>query len=380
MITFSTSLSETVPLNSYNNNVVSFTSDTVGTLVLAEITFSGVTIQLTPDVNGVFTYNFIEIFKAIINDNYFRDEIDGLSLVSPYFIIEDTDLFKELVISYKVIFDNDDEETTSKTYKLLKSVIQLEDHRKGLINSNNPNISILLPFTQASSQTYHASYFTGFPFDFSLYSDAARTIKIKDVNTLHEVSVPVVEGVNRVFWSVGGTDWTLEDELPMIEGVNEFEISFVGQAPEEVLTLFMTKYQDACGTLLKWFNNSGAWSYFLFNELEQARKVKSLGEFEQDFENVEDTSEVRTNYGSEQQDSVKLYAVNLDINQKKQLNSIIGSPKIYRYLNDSFQEMTSSDWISEGVKDGTFKTEKTNRNSYEFELTLEKNKANTITL
>lgn len=378
------SVPENKVLNAYNNNIAIFkTTDLNSPAIRATITVDGIPLSITPAVNGDFTYNFKQIFKIIINQNYFRDGITGSDVVDTgiaAYVLEDTFVYKEVQVDYKIFLENGTEETTVKNYKIMRAVDQLEEHRRSLLNSNNTSFAILLPFTTKSSQHYHATYFQGLPFDIPLYSDSDRQVTITNVRTGNTASVNVKRGVNRVFVSNGNTNWSIEDILALPDGLNELEFSFTGLPAQKRLTLYLTKTQKSCGTYLKWFNQQGGWSYFLFNTHKENRSFKSVGSFGQGFDRLEDTVEQNVNLGMTVQDSIRLFYAGADDIQKKNINTLFESPKIYRLLISPFQNAQHNDWIAETVKNGSIETYNKNKHIYEDSFTISKSKRIKMTM
>lgn len=374
-ITFTKQISETDVLNAFNNNVVEFNSDSVKTSIKTTIKILGEELEITPNPSGVFRYNFKEIVKKLINTNYFRDTIEPE--IETSFVYLDESVFKELEVEYVIQFDDLTEETISKTYKFLKSVEQLETFRQRLINTENTSIAILTPFTDRSNKTYFSTYFEGYPFDISIYSNVNRTITIKNKKIGQSTTVSLSKGVNRLFISDGNNNFSFEDELPLYFGVNELEFQV---SSTEYVTLFLKKVESECGVYLKWFNNEGGWNHFLFKSYSEKRKMKSVGVLHQDFDNLIDTQESEIEMGIVSGDSLKFYAGRLEEYEKRIINGLSDSPKINRYLNCMFQKSEETDWISERIGTKNMELIDSKKKLYEATITLNKTKRNTMTL
>lgn len=374
-ITFSQSLSESSVLNAFNNNIVKFTSDSVSPAVKAKITIGSVDVIITPDPLGDFTYNFKTFFKTLVNSNNFEDGIvdqvydDNLS---PVYIYQDVNLYKSISVTYEVTLESGSTESTSRTYNVVKSLLQLEDHRKGHIIASQP-ISLLLPFNHApgANNTFHVTYFEGYPLDVALWSSNAVQIEVRHQGTGLTTNFNTVKGVNRLFISNGSIDWSFDDVLPLHVGVNHIRIRLVGFTAQE-MNLYITKKQGLCGTYLKWLNQVGGWSYYLFNTHFEDRKVKSLGSFNNSSKNISETVEDVVNLGSASEDEIEVFYSSATPEEKKMINTIFDSPKIYRFLPDPFQNAKESDWIAERIKNGTFETYNKNKTTYEDKFTIEK--------
>lgn len=375
-VQFTQELSETKLISAFNNNVVKFSSDNASPAKKAKITINGVDLVITPDSDGLFTYNFLTFFKTLVNENNFQDGISDAvfaDLTSPAYVYTDANSFKEVTVEYEVTLENDTTETTSKTYKILRSVVQLEDYRRNLTNEVNSTIALLLPFTGNSNKEHSATYFEGYPFDVAFYSDQARQIKVKHLGTGDEASLNVAKGVNRIFISNGAINWSFSDLLTLHTGLNRLLFYFEGMPTEKGLTLNLTKKQGLCGVYLKWLNQSAGWCYYLFNASSEIRRTSSSGQIVQGGRSLENTSNEISNTGKSAQDSINLFYSAASPEEHDLINTIYDSPKVYRCLNEPFQNTQSEDWISETIKDGTFELFNKNKNIYESGLVLVKN-------
>jgi hypothetical protein len=374
MITFTTGLPETTVLNAFNNNVVEYYSDHSSTAIKSVITLLGKDFEITPNTNGVFHFNFKELVKRLINENYFRDTIEPDVNLS--FVYEDQTVYREIQVEYKIEFVDATFETTIKNYKFLKSVEQLENFRKNLVNTENTKLSILTPFRDSSSKTYFSTYFFGYPFDVSIYSDQIRTITIENKNTQLSTTIDLTKGVNRLYLS-DGDHFSFENLLPLYYGINELEFRI---NTNEHITLFLKKVESKCGVYLKWFNNEGGWNYFLFDSSKSKRRVKSIGVLDNDFENMIDTKESEIQMGVNSSDSLKMYANRLHEYEKEIINGLSESPKIYKYLNSMFQKFKKTDWINTSIASKNMDLMDSQKKKYRVSVELNKTKRNTMTL
>lgn len=375
MILFTTEISETNVLNAFNNNVVEYNSDSSLIPIKSIITILGEELEITPNTNGVFRYNFKEIVKKLINQNYFRDTIEPE--IETSFVYLDNTVYKELSVEFTIQFNDLSEENITKTYKFLKSVEQLETFRQRLVNTENPSIALLTPFTDRSNKTYFSTYFEGYPFDVSIYSNANRTITIHNKKINESTTMPLLKGVNRLFISDGNNNFSFEDELPLYFGINELEIRV---SSTDYVTLFLKKVESECGVYLKWFNNEGGWNHFLFKTYSEKRKIKGIGILNQDFDNLIDTEEPEVEMGMDSRDTLKFYSGRLQEYEKRILNGLSESPKIYRYLNCMYQKSESTDWITQRIATKNIELIDKRKKLYEATITLNKTKRNTMTL
>ena len=342
-------------LDAFNNQVVVFNSPSASPAVKATITVNTVPFVITPDPDGNFTYNFSRLFRTIVNANNFRDgvttEVSGVTSNPPY-IYQDTDVLKEIDVDFEVLLEDDSTDTASKTYQVLRSVTQLEDHRRSLLKQNNPELTVLLPYAENASDKFHATYFEGYPFDLPIFSDVTRQLQITHEGTQQTATVNLEAGVNRLFVSNGSSNWSFENVLPLHTGVNELTLQPLAPFTQKPVTVYLTKKQGLCGTFLKWFNQSGGWCYFLFNASQVNRKTKSLGVFSGDHSNLDNTHETQTQIGVTSQDTIDVFYSSITPEEKVLVDTILESPKVYRCLVDVFQDVEDADWISERIKSG----------------------------
>lgn len=386
-ITFTKELSQENYLHAYNNNVVSFYSNSSEKAVKATISIGGKSVTITPDPQGIFYYNFLQVFKLLVNRNYFRDDVvsnfapdavisNGLKPTDEYAMPIDSNVFQQTTAVFTIIFSNGSQESTTRSYKILRSLLQLEDYRRGLSNELNTLFSLLLPLPIDSRRTYYATMFDGYPFDIPLYSNAPRTLYLKNVVTGFEASVDVRAGVNRFALQDGQDTVTLENRFPLHLGINKIEISTQSpglSAPEgeSPITLFLEKKEASCGVYLKWFNQVGGWSYYLFNKLQENRSKKDLPQAVTNSDNLEDTRDLIVSFGASTSDRYRVFTEKVDLNQKRAIDTIVGSPKIYRYIEVPFQRQTLNSWVSDRLNTNSYELSswKTKFYAIGFELT-----------
>lgn len=345
-IQFISDLPQSTTLNSFNNNEVTFRSTRSEESIFATITIGSFSVSVTPNKQGVFHFNFKEAFKIISNANHFQDGLMNSLAVSTgagSYVYRRTDpnVFRRVNVAYSIEAEDGSIDHATRQYKILRSVIQLSDYRAGLTNEENHMISILSPMVDKSSKTYHATKFDGYPFEFSLLSNRTQHIIIKNKTTEHQITIQGVEGVNRIILSTGISNVTLENILPITNGINEIEIAPYDPSAdlsEFKITLFLTKKQPCKnGHLLKWFCDFGGWCYYFFQENAQRMDFKEVADYPNNYGNIGSVQSAFTSMGYEKEKQVQLYADQLSRFEKRYINTLFGSPKVYLYLKDSFQ-------------------------------------------
>ena len=319
-------------LNTYNNSIIEFTTD-VGVGARATILAEGLTFEITPNM-GVFYFNLKEVVSVINNPDNFRDSI--VVTTPSAFVFPDPDLYNELDFTITIYKTDGTFETLVKTYNYKKGVLQLVRSKFDVSDV----IRILSPSTDNVS---NITYFEGHPFDFSIYSNAARTVTITNKRTTGTLDITLSKGVNRVFLSNGENDnLGFEGQLPLYIGVNELELVGGGVT----LTAFIKKVAVSCGVLLKWFNQNGAWSYWRFSPVYKDEiKTKSYKSLNNDFKNIESANNRVSQTGKTAERYLNLTTDYMSENERFIVAQIFSSPKVFYYNNSELQPFELLDWI-----------------------------------
>lgn len=378
-VLFTKSIPEDEFLNTYNNNIVEFNSDTSGkTALYCEITISGITnpFEITP-INGKFRFNFKEVVSTLINENRFQDDIKPIAN-----IVEDNSLFLVAEVEFKIIFDDQSNETSAKNYSFLKSVEQIHSIQQRLIASdfvmNNKNITV----------------FSGFPFDLGLWTDKT-SLPIN--NTTNGKSRTLVTSANKTqrlwfedgLFSLGTVDaagesfYTRIISLPngqvyrndCVDYVSDPVLSIGGNIVEVGSEKVYINYVDNCGGVyLKWFNLDGSWSYWLFSEVTQTETSTSdLGYTESNGLNLNETNGTFLNLGKNGSELISLHTVSVSIEQMENIKSILTSPRIELYNGKYKDNANSQKWEVVKLNNRSLQTKNTKRNSFTVSLVIEKN-------
>lgn len=374
-IVFTTSLPTDQVLNAYNNNVIEFNSDVEKINVKATITIGTLPFEITPSPDDQYYFNFKSIIQKLINTNYFQDLIEPEN--ENTMVYTDDTLYKEITVTLSVQFDDSstDEETINLAF--IKAVDQEENYKRNTINQVNNEIALLLPFTPASNQDYHATYFEGYPFDVAIYSDADRIITIKNRATGISNDFEMTKGVNRLFLSDGNNNFSVDEIIPLQIGLNLLDF-YIGENPK--VTLQLSKMDSICGSYFKWFNDQGGWSYFLFHKYDTTITTKANDVFFQDFNNLGNTRDRMFDLGVDIENSDKYFAEGITSLQIQLIRSMMESSKVYRYLNKQYQTGKRIDWITEKIKPGKLRTFNRIRNTYDVTIETENFKQNRIVL
>ena len=367
-ITFSKSLSELKLLNTYNNNVVEFTSDAIPggeSIDKCVISIGSKTLTITPNTSNLLRFNFKEVIKVLL-DNKYADTV-----VNTGGIDDDSSLKGSFTVTYTITFTDETTENTNKTYVFLKSVEQIA------------NVSTRLLTEQQILTNNNLTFFNGFPFDIGHYSDGNVTINNLTTGISTSAITSTATNTDRIFFSsdletfksraaeLGATFennpcWTEGGDLFLLEpGFNT--VTLVA-GTTITMTIFLEDI-DCGGSYLKWFNRDGGFSYWLFHPVEKDKtKTKTIDTYNQDFETIDDTLTVDLITGKESVKTRTLHYDGLTSDQRIQINDILTSPRVELY-NGSFGDFTNT-YQTVKVVDGSFETNNTKRSLSNIKLSI----------
>lgn len=182
--------------------------------------------------------------------------------------------------------------------------------------------------------------------------------------------------VTRLVFSDGRTDETLETLLPLAEGRNRLKFGFT--QPKWAL---VEKVPYKCGVYLKWLNALGGYSYWLFeNTYALDRSTKSLGEMDSDNNNLDSSFGRSIALGKESQDSMKIIAELLNEDDRRIVEGILESPKIYLFTGQPFARNSSRNWIEVNLKTSSARLKNPKQPLINFAFEIELPQRYTITL
>ncbi|MFC5046307.1 hypothetical protein ACFSTE_13280 [Aquimarina hainanensis] len=321
------------PVSAYNNCVLEFRV-TDNTPVKAVVTINGFPFDRAPSPTGDFYFEFKKIAATLINQDHFSDKTEITD--NRKYLIHDSHLHLELNIEVCVKMIDGTEQIKELKYSLIKSVDQIV--RKKVSNIADGKIKLLIP---NSDKTSRVTYFEGLPFDFSIYSDQDREVTI--TNAGNSIELNLKKGVNRLFVSNGENDNKgFEYDLPLHLGVNELEIKINGST---YVTLFLKKIQACSGKYIKYFNQSGGWSYFRFKRLHKEKlKTKGYKTINKGFDNIENITSNRSMIGFEAEGEHLVSTGKIEAYERDQIKQLYTSPMVQLYMNENFQRFSISDF------------------------------------
>lgn len=130
-----------------------------------------------------------------------------------------------------------------------------------------------------------------------------------------------------------------------------FEGGKIIKIPQFRYTAFGMEYAFHYGVYLKWLNKYGGYNYWLFeNTYSIDRSTKYTGELDRDFANLEQMYGRTSQIGKESQDSMKIIAEMLNDDERRIVEGILDSPKIYLFTGKPFSRNGNRNWIEVSLK------------------------------
>ncbi|RZJ67686.1 MAG: hypothetical protein EOO50_05230 [Flavobacterium sp.] len=359
----------------YNNFIVKFQSDTIDEPVRASVMVDGLEFVFFP-FEGVFTMNLKDMAKALFAPDRFKDSI--IPDLSELFIYDDDSIVKSLVVDITVEADFVSD-FRAFTFNFYGGVEQQIGYRKKLAYAQDTDVRILLP--TANYLTYTVPYFEGYPFDFSVYgTNSGDTISFRNISTsMTSESYAITNSdTKRMYLCDGGNEVTFDDVILLNSALNRLEL-YVNDEFKCNVNIF--RKESECGHYLKWLNNEGAYSYWLFSSVaRETYKTKELDVIEGDYGNLQDI------YSS-------IYPIGKTATATLQLNTIADGQfadyfkslstsaqvELYYYSSPFNQIEDESDFIKVYLNAGSMDT-KTKNGKLSISLSVDLPPINTITL
>jgi hypothetical protein len=344
MIQFSTQLPSNT-LFSANNQIIRFYSDNVLPPLYAEISGAGFLFRIYPNrITNEFYFNFKDIVSEKVNIDNFKDTQNDFEF--PFVFSLNT--FFEMQSIVKIVFEDD--------------TFEIAEIDRFFIAGSKPEFTTtddefcLLPLVKNTNQTYFAKYFVGYPFTIG-FKNLDGTMNCKNLNNGLDYDFLTDAGLNKIIFSDGQTDSTIDDVLPLATGFNVLSFS-------ENFFINLEKVNACNGVYLKWFYN-GSYVYYLFTNWRKNEVSNSLGSIKQ--------IETQTTEIGRRSNSV--IVINTDLLSEKEkflIATIAHTPKIYLFTGVPFSRASNEDWIEVELGSTNFLTKdfKERLNSFEFSLTL----------
>ena len=375
-------------LFAYNNSVLEFASDDENkTPLYCDISIEGnLLTTIYPNPSKAFYYNFKELFPSIINENSFQDFTDirfDPNDITTYYYSEDDNVYKELNLLLSVTYEDASVENLNRTVKLLRATIDIETYKIFQVGNLLTTNTVLTTYAENGFVGFprvgYAKYFEGYPFDFTFLSPENCTLT--NQTNLDSLSLTGLTKVTRLGISDGRTDTAIDLFFLISDGVNFIRLVDTSAKDVQSENPFQLKLikDSKCpeGVYIKWLNNYGGWSYWLFNKnFQRSLSASSLGSINNDFNNLDQTTSPFLSIGKESQYTIRALSDNIEKEDNDLLITVLDSPKVYLFTGPPFAKNTYQDWIEVEVfnRNAITKQFKRDLNNIEFNFRLpEKN-------
>jgi len=286
--------------SAYNNCIFEF-----GDGANATVSVGGYSFDVSA-INNRFHFNLKEIVKVLINENEFDEQFN---------VLGQNQLDPSLWIDLTITFTVDQSQTTTKTVTFLKAAYQIGEKTK------RDDIRVLLPSNQLT-------IFDDLPIDFSVWSDADRTVS----------GLNLKRGVNRIMVTSDGS-------------VSYFTEGYFDGGYFAPDTIDFSKFDGLkikkrnCqrGRYVKWFSRFGGWCYWRFEQYDKENfRTKKLEDINRDEGDVRDTDKNFSPLGNLTGRSIELQTGLMDEFERWYFVDFISSPKKYLYQNNNWIEVKTS--------------------------------------
>lgn len=332
----------------YNNHIVRF-GTTGESPAHATLSTDGFTAKLYPDPQGSFFFNFKPYIASLINTRNFDDAITPVLVTAnpASFVYDFTQgTYLERDVNFRIARTNGHVDEAQFNLAWFAAAEQPADYR----NFGRGDYFVLTPMQPRNATHFYAKYWEGYPFDFAIYCPLA-SLYLRNTTTGFTQGLPMKGKMNRIVLSDGRTNISLESLLPLAAGYNTIRL-MGDDAPsrkDRFLTLQKMPYQ--CGVYLKWLNKYGGYSYWLFeNTYAVDRGTKALGELDNDNANLPQMRSRTTQLGRESQDTMKIVAELLDEDDRRMVEGILESPKIYLFTGQPYARNGLDQWLEVSLK------------------------------
>lgn len=380
MIQFLKSLPRDKVLWAFNNNTIKYKDPIVHNAEWSDIDCGLFSVRLYPDPDQNFTFNFVEYLRKVIITNNFEDtqNFNITPAISSLVYNGTPQTYLELTATITVSNTDGNGDPFDLPLRFMAGVLQIEDFKRGGIPQDG--LFFLMPQKAFARTHYKLNYWPGYPFDISVYAKSPGVLSARNLTNNVGIALTVYDRVSRIAFCDGNHDETIEDHLPLSFGHNIVKFSKHQLPQSEDLFVDIEKHEPRCGVYVKYRNQFGGWSYWLFHQNHnRSRSVKDGDELENDWHDIGQTNAPTLQTGVESsQDTIKCLAKGLSADDVRQLGYILESPKIYLYAAERYSQGTNLSiqanvpmeqrWIE--IKCGTKKLDirQPKKNRYSFSL------------
>lgn len=357
----------------YNDNIISFQSDLITSPEKALVTIGSNVFTIFP-INGSFSYNLKEAVKVLINPTKFKDQIQPN--IATGVTYSDSSLSKTVSLNI-VVSGPQGTDSTDLTYSFIKSAEQLPGYNAKIQNANEVRVFL----SSVNYTDYHCTWYEGYPFDIAVYGiKSGDTYYLKNSNTGDQLATQTAgdNSVKRIFFSDGQNDVNNQNLIPITTTLNHLELHINGVFKSNI---YLNKKDNKCGTYLKWVNQNGGYSYWLFDRVHQEDwKVTNLDNFNSNFDNLQNLIGGVKSLGKEATETRKL-TTKLSGNDKEYIKDLLVSPRVQMYVsNQPYEKITPYNFIDVILNDGGFTINNSKSNNLKMDIQITLPAINTLSL
>lgn len=338
MIQFLKSLPTDKILWAFNNNTLKYKDPIVHNAEWSDIDCGLFSVRLYPDPDQNFTFNFVEYLRKVIVTNNFEDNQNfNITQAINSLVYNGTpQTYLELTATITVSNTDGNGDAYELPLKFMAGVLQIEDFKRG--ETPQDGLFFLMPQKEFAKTHYKLNYWPGYPLDISVYAKSPGVLSAFNLTNSVGANLILYNRVNRIAFCDGNHDETIEDHLPLSFGHNIVRFSKHQLPHPDSLFIDIEKHRSRCGVYVKYRNQFGGWSYWLFHQNHnRSRNVKDGDELENDWNDIEQTNSPTIQSGPESsQDTLKCLAKGLSVDDVRQLEYILESPKIYWWTGERF--------------------------------------------
>lgn len=351
----------------YNDSIIQYASDTLTGNTRSEIVVNGTTFNVV-QLNGVFTFNFKEIVKSIINTNRFEDTVIP-NLTSGY-LYSDSNIRKSINITIRIIGSTT--EVLNKSYVFLRSVEQLPDYKS--LSAIAPSTRVLLP--TANYVDYYCKFHEGYPFDIAIQFPNFASYYFKNTTTGYQTSSynNLSTATRRIFFSDGANTTTETEALVMSSTLNKLELwttPTLGGSPTFRANIYVMKEESDCGVYLKWLNRFGSYSYWKFDSVyKSAITSKTVDDFAGRYDNLQNVTATSYFIGKTATNTLQV-STQYTAQDATYLQDLNTSPAVWMYTaREPFHQIQEGDFFGVKINDFAFENINTKTNKGKCNVTI----------
>ena len=363
-IVFTKNYLDTDLLSTGNSWVIQFASDSVTSPTYARVSFLGETFNIDPDLNGDFKFDFYTAISNKVNANNFNDAQNNLDIsTESSALLNDGTTYLNIPVSIAVFIPDLQTQFHTQNYRFKTSVYDDEVFEMGYKDISSV-VDVLLPVVDGE---FHTQGTDTQPLDFSFYSQGSRSIQMYNLRNDTSKNINVLEGITRVFFrdgrgnNIGG--------LTLEEGANRIQLTIAGVADPLYVNVLIKA--DGCTSVLKWLNLEGGFGYHVFQHKTEDYSSKTRDYIENDSATFDAYESSAVSTGVDMITLLGFTSIRVTSTELPSLEGLISSPKVYQLL-------TKADglplWKERVFKKGEMRLKQTGKSVFDFEIETFKTK------